>query len=130
MAKKEKSSGVSPRRLEGVRVLLLEDEALVNMMLTEVMTDAGCSVMSCYDLEECHACIERAAPDIGVLDVNVHGAMSFDLAKRLSELAVPVIFLTGYDTPDRDGVLKRHLTLQKPCAPDALIEGIAKLLAR
>src|SRR5262245_48818062 len=120
MVKKVRSSGASPRRLDGVRVLLLEDEALVNMMLTEVMTDAGCNVIPCYDLEECRACIEREAPDIGVLDVNVHGVMSFDVATRLNDLAVPVIFLTGYDTPDRDGILKRHLTFQKPCAPDAV----------
>lgn len=86
--------------LAGTRVLLLEDEPLVSMLLEGMMEDFGCVVFGPF---------LRIAPaidfirarhqeiDVAILDVNVGGERSFAVADLLYELDVPFVFASGYD---------------------------------
>ena len=86
--------------LKGVRVLYVEDEILINVGFAEMMEEMGCIVTSCTELDAARKAVAKAPPELAVLDVNIHGQMSYELAKHLEDLKVPVVFLTGYDQPE------------------------------
>jgi len=102
--------------LTGVRVLVLEDDALINLCLVEMLESLGCRVSAFMQLHQAKAAVEKEAPDVALLDVNLQGnTTSYDLAAELQERGVPVVFLTGYDISGMDEKWRNHPMLQKPC---------------
>jgi len=121
--------------LHGRRVLVVEDEALVAMLMEDGLADAGAEVVGpAYSVEEALGLIERAACDGGlsaaVLDINLGGAPVSTVADCLAALGVPFVFATGYgEGCDRCG----HATasvLAKPFDPDALVAAVEGLPVR
>jgi DNA-binding NtrC family response regulator len=111
-------------------VVLLEDDALINMSMAGLIEEMGYAVRSFMHVARCADAVRERLPDIAVLDVNVAGETSYDLADWLDEHQVPVIFLTGYDSPALDARLTRqHPTCRKPCNAAELKKLIAKALA-
>ncbi len=82
--------------LRGKRVLVLEDEPIIAMLLAELIEAAGGEADCIGALSGADAALARRQPDFAVLDINIHGQTSFDLARQLTDLAVPVIFASGY----------------------------------
>jgi len=116
--------------LNGVRVLLLEDEAIVNFAATDILHEFGCLVTPCMHLHEALAVIEHDLPDAAVLDVNVRGQTSYDLAEKLHEKGVPILFLTGYATFGLAGKWNKFPNCFKPCVPAELKALLIKALTR
>jgi len=88
------------RSLEGAKVFILEDESLVSMMIEAMVEDLGATVLAAHGRLE--PAMEFVASrheeiDVAVLDVNLGGVQSFDLARALSRHGAPLIFSTGYD---------------------------------
>jgi CheY-like chemotaxis protein len=106
--------------LAGTKVLLLDDEAIVNLGTTDLLEQFGCNVVSCFTISEAYAAIEAISPELAVLDVNIDGRMCYELADRLHELAVPIVFLTGYASPALEGRWRDHPFCRKPCDPNDL----------
>jgi CheY-like chemotaxis protein len=84
--------------LQGLRILLAEDEMLVALEAAESMAAAGCQVLGpAAALEEGIALADRAGPiDAAVLDVNLGGQQVVPLADMLVARGVPILFTTGY----------------------------------
>jgi CheY-like chemotaxis protein len=85
------------RSLEGLRVLVVEDDYLISLLFDEMLTSAGCVVVG--PLPRLADAIEVAAKescDAAVLDVNLGGERVYPVAKILAERRVPFIFVTGY----------------------------------
>ncbi|SFC26094.1 response regulator [Tropicimonas isoalkanivorans] len=79
------------------KVLILEDEVIVAMDIAAELSDAGWTVIGpAGTVEKAESISTAEKPDAAVLDINVNGVKSFDLATRLREQGVGVIFLTGY----------------------------------
>lgn len=84
----------------GLRVLIVEDEPLVTMLLEGMMEDLGHQVLGPFLRVEPALDYIRAnhqAIDIAILDVNLGGIRSFAAADLLLELGVPFVFASGYD---------------------------------
>src|SRR5262249_26286552 len=82
--------------LHGWRILIVEDEPLVAMMLQELLTDLGAQVVGPYGtLDDGFAALPRAF-DAALLDVNLAGAAIYPLAEEIARSGVPIVFLTGY----------------------------------
>jgi CheY-like chemotaxis protein len=111
------------------RVVLLEDDALINMSTAALIEDMGYAVAPYLHIDQCFEAVRKQLPDLAVLDVNVAGGTSYDLAHWLHERRVAVIFLTGYETPSLDARFKDHPTCRKPCSPDDLKKLIAGAVA-
>lgn len=84
----------------GLRVLIVEDEPLVTMLLEGMMEDLGHKVLGPFlrldpALEFIQA--NHREIDVAILDVNLGGIRSFAAADLLLELGVPFIFASGYD---------------------------------
>lgn len=81
-----------------VRVLVLEDEPLIAMLVVDILTDAGYSVVGpAHDVEQANALINAQHIDIAVLDINLGpGVTSAPIADCLEQRGIPFILGTGY----------------------------------
>jgi CheY-like chemotaxis protein len=81
-----------------LRVLLVEDEGLVAMMLEDLLADLGCEVAgSLASVGAALAWIEAGgAADVALLDIDLSGEPVFPVADALRARGVPFVFATGY----------------------------------
>jgi CheY-like chemotaxis protein len=104
-----------------LRVLLVEDEGLVAMMLEDLLADLGCEVAgSLGSVGAALAWIEAGGTaDLALLDVSLSGEPVYPVADALKARGVPFAFATGYgeghDPRFRDAPL-----LGKPIRQDRL----------
>lgn len=114
--------------LKGRRVLVVEDEALVAMLVEDALTDAGAVVLGPVRcVADAIAMLARDRPDAAVLDLNLDGVPSTPVADALALAGVPFIVATGYGV---DGLPPGHAgvpVLAKPYDPTALTRAIAAL---
>lgn len=96
------------------RVLVLEDEPIIAMLVEQMLEDAGALVDGHATLASAEAAIDRMRPDMAVLDVNIHNETSYALAARLTDLRVPVIFATGYGIGAHPEAFAQIPTVSKP----------------
>jgi len=115
--------------LKGARVLLLEHDSLINLSTTEIIEEMGCTVSSFMRLNEGITAAKEELPDVAVLDVNIGGQLSYELADLLHEQKVPIVFLTGYDSPAVEGRWRDRPVCRKPCDSRELRALLIKALA-
>src|SRR3954464_66381 len=85
----------TPANLQGLRVLVVEDEMMVSMLIEDMLADLGCSVVGpASRLDEAMQLAKEAALDCAVLDVNLGAQPIFPLADVLREKGVPFAFAT------------------------------------
>ena len=83
--------------LAGVRVLVVEDEMMVSLLIEDALADCKCVVVGPYD--RVPAALEAArtlALDAAILDVNLAGTKVYPVAEVLSARGIPFLFLSGY----------------------------------
>lgn len=115
--------------LNGLRILIVEDEYLIAADLEAVLQDAGATVFGpVSDLERA---LEIATADFpldgAVLDINLQGEMVFPAAAVLAEHNIPVVFVTGYERRRVPIEFGNAPCLTKPFDNRALIEKLAKV---
>jgi CheY-like chemotaxis protein len=83
------------------RVLVVEDEAFVAMMLEDELESLGIHVIGpVSNMNSALLLAETSALDGALLDLNINGAYATEVADRLRARRVPFIFVTGYDRPE------------------------------
>ncbi len=127
------SSFGRPAKLKGKRVLVVEDEALVSMLVEDELRDAGATIVGpAPSVGDALRLIEGAASDGGisaaVLDINLNGEKASPVADRLAALGVPFLFATGYGEGCDTGGHGAAPTLHKPFALERLIAAIEALV--
>ena len=108
-------------RLGQVSILLIEDEALIRMMLVEMVKELGHRVIAeagSVDVGRSLAEIEEY--DLAILDINLQGASVQPIADAVRDRGLPFFFLSGYGSAGVPEGLKGTSVLQKPCTPEAL----------
>ena len=81
------------------KILVVEDAALIAMLLEEMLEELGFDVVGpVSDHESACKMVREADISAAILDVNLHGVMSWDVAMLLKEANVPFAFSTGYDS--------------------------------
>ena len=110
------------------RILVVEDEMLIGMLLEDMLTDMGHKVAAIVPrLKDALAAVERETFDLAVLDVHLHGESAFPVADALIAKGVPFIFATGYGERGLPESYRGRPVLQKPFARDDL-ERLLKTL--
>lgn len=85
----------------GKRILILEDEALIAMMLEDTLVDLGCDVVGpATDIATGQQFARADAIDGAILDVNIGGQTSEAVAKILQDRNIPYLLATGYGPDD------------------------------
>jgi len=78
-------------------VLVVEDEALIAMMIAEMLAELGYdSVERASHSAQAFTFIQEQPFDVAILDVNLNGTETFPIADALRQRGVPFIFATGY----------------------------------
>jgi len=118
--------------LEGVRMLVVEDEALIAMLVEDMLSDLGCTEVDIAGTVE--QGLRMAAPgkariDAAILDVNVAGDKVFPIAEALEAQGIPFVFATGYGTAGVDPRFVDRPVIAKPFRLDALEKSLATALA-
>jgi CheY-like chemotaxis protein len=108
--------------LSGRRVLVVEDEMLVLIMIEDMLADLGCkSVTSAATVGKALALIDAQAFDAAMLDMNLNGSDSHSVAEALTARGVPFVYSTGNtDHGSRDGCSGRPV-LKKPFKYEELV---------
>ncbi len=105
----------SPAAANARRVLLVEDEAIVGMMMTDFLTKLGFEVVGPFGtVSDAIGAIDRERFQAAVLDVNLRGEMIYGLADELTERGIPLVFVTGYGAETIDARFSNVPVLQKP----------------
>jgi DNA-binding response OmpR family regulator len=87
--------------LAGLRILVVEDEMLVAMLVEEMLGMLGCEVVGpAATLDEAVAAVRANRLDGALLDANLHGRDSSPVAEALRECGVPFLLVTGYGRGD------------------------------
>ena len=112
-----------PRELQGLRILIVEDNFLVADMISDVLADRGCEVVGPVpSLERGSKLAREELLDGAVLDVNLAGELSFPIARTLTEREIPFLFLTGYDDKSAvPEVFRAAQRLSKPFDYEVLV---------
>jgi DNA-binding response OmpR family regulator len=117
--------------LAGLRVMVVEDELLIAMLIEDTLLDQGCVIVGPYtSVNEAALAAQNAAVDLALLDVNLRGEKIYPVAEILSARGIPFLLLSGYggdavpaDRPDWQAV-------SKPFVVTELVAKVAALLGR
>jgi len=114
-AKGNRSGRPQNTMVGGKRLLLIEDEMLVGMMMHDTLTELGFDVVGPLStMSEAAKAIEHEDFHAAILDVNLNGEFIYPLADIVASRGLPFVFVTGYSA---DGIEPRFATvpvLQKP----------------
>ena len=115
--------------LEGLRVLVVEDEFLVATLIEDMLTSAGCVVSGPIPrLAEALDAVHRGTFDAAVLDVNLAGDRIDPVADVLSRRNVPFVFVTGYSTGALTAVHAGRPRLSKPFKMADLLDKLSSVV--
>jgi CheY-like chemotaxis protein len=113
--------GIRAMSLTTIRVLLVEDEVTIRMMVEElghaVTAEAG-------DVGRAAELAQTGLFDLAILDVNLNGKMSFPVADIIMRRRIPLIFASGYALDNIPAAFGSAPKLQKPFQIDTLAKAI------
>ena len=122
------AAGADP--LFGRRVLVVEDESMIGMLIEDMLGEHGAVVLGpAKRLDAALALAGSESLDIAVLDLNLAGETVYPVAEALAAKGVPFLFMTGYG---QLGIAERwrdRPSLAKPFRPSQLAEALRTLLA-
>ena len=123
-------------RLDGVRVLVVDDARNVREVVTDILTQDGAKVTAVDSAEEALAALQRERPDVLLSDLAMPGKGGYWLIGQVRALppehggVTPAAALTAYTGPEhRASVLRAgfQLHVEKPISLDALVGVVATL---
>jgi DNA-binding response OmpR family regulator len=111
------------------RILIVEDEPLIALILEEVLIDAGFAIAGVAGkLDKALALVESDACDAAVVDANLMGVSASPVAIALAARGLPYIVMSGYSPDQMRGEYPRAIFLSKPCRPELLLETLNSIL--
>ncbi|WOB05992.1 response regulator [Piscinibacter gummiphilus] len=125
--------------LNGVRVLVVDDDADASAMLNIILADRGALVEMASSHDDALGVLERRAPDVMVSDIGMPGKDGYDLIREVrrretsSGRRLPSIALTSFTRDqDKQHVLEAGFDLHcaKPLQPLQLVQAVATLARR
>ncbi|PZA12012.1 response regulator [Rhodopseudomonas palustris] len=115
----------------GGSVFLVEDEAMIRMMVVDMLEELGFSVAAeTGEINEALQLAEATDFDIAILDVNVNGKVISPVADLLKARNRPFIFATGYGTQGVPEDYRDRPALQKPFQIESLKQLLDATLRR
>lgn len=110
------------------RVLVVEDEVLIGMLLEDMLGDLGFEVFATASSIDQARELARTAPvDLAILDVNLNGVEVFPVAEILAGRGIPFMFATGYGEHGLPSAFQDRPTLQKPFQQEMLERQVTTL---
>jgi len=112
------------------RVLVVEDEYLIRMLLEDMLADLGFAVgAAAGTIAEASGFAAKGDFQVAILDVNLDGEEVFPVADILIKRGLPFVFVTGYGENSLPAPYRGRPTLQKPFHAEQLKSTLTGLLA-
>jgi len=111
----------------GRRILLVEDEILICLLIETILSDAGYEVVVANTIEEAMSAIDGEPPAAAILDLNLKGKKVYPVAEKLAALDISFIFATGGGGKDIEGFRDRPW-VGKPFQEAELLVAVEKLV--
>ena len=115
--------------LAGRRILVVEDEALVAMMIADTLAEIGCEIVGpVATTRDALDLLRRTPVDGATLDINLTHEEVLPVAEALDSHSIRFLLITGYD---QENVLRRYRRwpmVQKPFTEDSLLRGLMRAL--
>jgi CheY-like chemotaxis protein len=112
------------------KVLVVEDEYLIRMLLEDMLDELGYGVAAAVgSLDEAREHASGGDFHAAILDVNVDGQEIFPVADILAERGLPFVFVTGYGEGSLPERFRGRPALQKPFQAERLKSTLEKLVA-
>lgn len=122
-------SGVDQPAAARRSVLLVEDEVMIRMMVSDMLDELGYAVAAeAGDIDEAVRLVQCTDFDIAILDVNVNGKVISPVAEAVQMRSLPFIFATGYGSQGLPEKFRDRPTLQKPFQMETLARAIENVL--
>jgi CheY-like chemotaxis protein len=121
---------VANKLLCGRRILVVEDETLILMMIEGMLSDLGCeSIATASTIDKALAKIDNQVFDAAMLDINMNGNASHSVAEALVAQGVPFVYCTGNNSRKSEDVYPDRPMLKKPFHYEQLVEILTLLLS-
>jgi CheY-like chemotaxis protein len=113
------------------RVLIVEDESLLVMVLEDLLPELGYAVAAtAHSVDTALEATDAHDPDLAILDINLAGTASFAIADELDRRGIPYLFASGYG---RGALPERHagaVLVRKPFGRQDLADALAGMPRR
>ena len=136
MDERELLGDVPLGKLNGSRILVVDDDEEIRVFLTTLFSDEGAATFEAADGNEALEKAVSAHPDIITLDLSMPGKDGIeaftDLRENPATEAIPICIITGH--PEfRKVIYDRPVTapegfINKPCEPDHVVDTIHRIL--
>ncbi|KJV34792.1 response regulator [Luteibacter yeojuensis] len=118
------------KSLTGSKLLVVEDDELIGMILSTILEGEGATVLGPYKTcSEADAHVGSERFDGALLDVNLPDGTSFNLARVLQDRGIPYAFLSASDAADVPADLHPRRFLSKPMQGAKIIAECGSLVA-
>jgi CheY-like chemotaxis protein len=112
------------------RLLVVEDEYLIRMLLEDMLADLGYDVAAAVGtIAEASELAAHGDFNAAILDVNLDGEEVYPVAEILAKRGLPFVFVTGYGERSLNELYRDHPALQKPFQAEQLKIMLAEILA-
>jgi CheY-like chemotaxis protein len=112
------------------RVLVVEDEYLIRMLLEDMLSELGYALTAAVgSIAEASELAANGDFNVAILDVNLDGVEIYPVADILLRRGLPFVFVTGYGESSLPEPYRGRPTLQKPFQAEQLKAVLASLLA-
>jgi CheY-like chemotaxis protein len=120
----------APSATAGLRVLVVEDETVIAMLVEDMLAELGHHVVAVAGtLEQAARLADEAEFDGALLDVNLHGLKVDPVADTLARRGIPFIFTTGYGERGVPESYRDRPALQKPYRTEDLGRALADAIS-
>lgn len=121
----------TPLRLMAPRVLVVEDEMTVAMLIEDMVSELAYEVAGVVPrLEDAMRLLDTDTFDMAMLDVHLNGKTVFPFAAELNAREIPFLFATAYGARGLPAEFQHHVVLQKPFGPVELRQALMGLSGR
>jgi CheY-like chemotaxis protein len=115
--------------LAGRQVFLVEDEALIVMLVEDALADLGCELAGVATrFDDAFTKAKDLSFDVAILDVNLNGLRTFPIAEAIKARGIAFVFATGYGASSVPDGLNAVPILQKPFALSDLERALRRAL--
>ena len=123
------SVGKAQSAAHGKRILVVEDELMIRMLLEDMLGELGYTIAAeAARIDEALQAAKNADFDLAILDVNLNGEPISPVADALVARGMPFVFGTGYGEQGLPETYRGRPTLKKPFQLDGLKQMLEKAL--
>jgi DNA-binding NtrC family response regulator len=126
-------SGGSPESaspLAGRHILIVEDEMIIAIDLSDIVERFGCTSVMAAHVGKAAPLAATQAIDVGILDLNLAGESVYPVADELSRRGIPFVIATGYGAEGIAPAYRNHPILAKPYSAREVEVALLRALAR